>query len=65
MKNFKTLVCIGYILAVLSIVIGAIDKIAGFVIFSLGPLSYLRFSGYCLLFIISLSLVQLALGKKE
>lgn len=65
MKNFKTLVLIGYILAVFSIVVGIIVKINGFVIFTLGPLSYLRFSGYCLLFIISLSLVYLALGKKE
>ncbi|MFC1562669.1 hypothetical protein ACFL4Z_01305 [candidate division KSB1 bacterium] len=65
MKNFKTLVWIGYILAILSVVIGIIDKIAGFVIFNLTPPSYLIFSGYCLLFIISLSLVQLALGKKE
>ena len=65
MKNFKTFVLIGYILALLSILCGVIDKITTFAFFSLDPLSYLRFSGFCLLFIISLSLVQLVLSKKE
>ncbi|RKY83906.1 hypothetical protein DRQ09_09360 [candidate division KSB1 bacterium] len=65
MKYFKTLLWIGYILSVVSIIIGIIDKIAGFVIFNLGPLSYFRFSVYCLVFIISLCFVQLVLGKKE
>ncbi len=64
MKNFKTLVWTGYILALISIVIGILDVMVRFVIFSLSPISYLRFSGLCLLFVISLSLVQLALGKK-
>jgi len=64
MKNFKTLVWIGYILALVSIVVGILDKIFGLFIFSLIPTSYLKFSELCLLFVISLSLVQLALGKK-
>ena len=64
MKNFKTLVWIGYILALVSIVVGILDKIFGLFIFSLIPTSYLKFSELCLLFIISLSLVQIALGKK-
>jgi hypothetical protein len=64
MKNFKTLVWTGYILALISIVVGILDVIVRFVIFSLSPISYLRFSELCLLFVISLSLVQLALGKK-
>ena len=65
MKNFKMYVNIGYILAIISILIGAVDKIAKFRIFHLDPVSYLRFSAYCLLFIISLALVELVLGKKE
>jgi len=65
MKNLKTYVMTLYIIAILSIIIGAIDKVARFIIFSLDPLSYLRFSAYCLLFIISLCLVDMVLGKKE
>lgn len=64
MKNFKTLVWVSYILALVSIVVGILDVIVRFVIFSLSPISYLRFAGLCLLFVISLSLVQLVLGKK-
>ena len=64
MKYFKTLVWIGYILSLVSIIIGILDKIFGLFIFSLIPTSYLKFSELCLLFIISLSLVQIALGKK-
>jgi len=65
MKNYKMLLWIGYILSVVSIVVGIIAKMSGFVIFNLDALSYYRFSALCLLFIISLALVQLTLTKKE
>jgi len=65
MKNYKTLLWIVYILSVLSIVVGIIAKMSGFGIFNLDALSYYRFSIFCLLFIISLGLVQLTLTKKE
>jgi len=65
MKNYKMLLWIGYILSVLSIIVGIIAKMSGFGIFNLDALSYWRFSMFCLLFIISLALVQLTLIKKE
>ena len=65
MKGFKTLVWISYTLALISVIMGILDKIIGLFIFSLIPTSYLKFGALCLFFIISISLVQIALGKKE
>jgi hypothetical protein len=65
MKNYTNLLWACFILATLSLLVGIIVKIAGFGVFGLGPISYLRFTGICLLYAISLSLVQISLSKKE
>ena len=49
--------------ALIGFIIGIIDKIVGFVYFGLYPLSYMRFSGVCLLFVIAISLYQMAAAK--
>lgn len=65
MKYYKILLWVFFALAGISLIVGIIAKISGFIIFGLDPLSYLRFTGICLLFNITLSLVQISLTKKE
>lgn len=47
-------------LGLASLIAAVIAKIAGFLVWGLFPLSYLRFSGVCLLFVIAISLYQMA-----
>lgn len=47
-------------LGLASFIVGVITKVAGFVIWGFFPLSYLRFTGVCLLFVIAISLYQMA-----
>ncbi len=63
MKNFLIFVWIGYILTIISAVIAIIIKITGIRIFGASSDTYLLGCILCLLFIISLSLVQMALVK--
>jgi len=65
MKGYISLLWSCFILATLSILVGIISKITGSVVFGLIPLSYVRFTGICLLYAIALSLVQISLSKKE
>ena len=65
MKYYTTLLWIAFVLALISMIVGFIAKVSGFVIFSLTPISYFRFTGICLLFAIALSLAQISLKKKE
>lgn len=51
------------IVAVIAIIVAVIDKIVGLGILSLYPLSYLRFTGVCLLFVVAISLYQMAGAK--
>ena len=65
MKYYKTLLWIAYLLSIVSLIVGIIAKISGFVIFGLGPVSYLNFAGICLLYSIAFSLTQISLTRKE
>ncbi|OGP54767.1 MAG: hypothetical protein A2Y65_08735 [Deltaproteobacteria bacterium RBG_13_52_11] len=49
----------------LSFIVAIVDKIVGFVYWELYPLSYLRFTGICLLFVITISLYQMAAQKQK
>lgn len=60
-RYYTTLLWILFVLATLSLVVGVIAKATGFVVFGLIPLSYLRFTGICLLFAIALSVVEISL----
>jgi hypothetical protein len=59
MPYYKTVVWIFLILAVVSLVVGMLAKAIGFRIVGLYPISYLRFTGICLLFVVAVSLVEL------
>lgn len=51
--------------AAASLVIGIIAKATRFVVLGLMPLSYLRFTGVCLLFVIALAAARISLrGEK-
>ncbi len=63
-KHYSLLSRIFVVLALVSFIVAIIDKIFGFVIWGLFPLSYLRFTGVCLLFVIAFSLSQMAAKKK-
>lgn len=67
MKLYRVGLWILFLLATISLVIGMYCKASG-IIFPIGyayPLSFLRFSGICLLYIIALGVTEIALkGKK-
>jgi len=63
MKGYTTLLWIFFILAGVSLLLGIIAKATHFMIMGLAPISYLRFTGTCLLFCIALSLTQISLKK--
>ena len=65
MKNFEMLIWLGFGLADLSLLVGIIAKISGFVLFGLGPYSYFSFAGLCLLYVVALSLAQIALHMRK
>ncbi|MBW2038901.1 MAG: hypothetical protein JRI46_04780 [Deltaproteobacteria bacterium] len=50
-------------LGLASLIMGVIAKLVEFVVWGLLPLSYLRFSGICLLLVIAISLYQMAAKK--
>lgn len=49
MKYYSTLIRIVYLLSVVSLIIGIITKLMSSNIVGVSPLSYLRFTGICLL----------------
>ena len=51
------------IVAVIGIILAVLAKLFGFVWFGIFPLSYLRFTGVCLLFVAAISLYQMAGAK--
>lgn len=51
------------IVAVIAIILAVLAKIIGFAWFGIYPLSYLRFTGVCLLFVAAISLYQMAGAK--
>ena len=51
------------IVAIIAVILAVLAKILGFVWFGLYPLSYLRFTGVCLLFVVSISLYLMAGAK--
>jgi hypothetical protein len=65
MNNFFSFLNKFFLLVgLIGFIIGVIDKIVGFVYFGLFPLSYMRFSSVCLLFVIAISLYQIAAQKQ-
>ncbi len=67
MKGFKFGLWVCFLLAILSVLAGFIQKLTGVIItiskFPAYPLSFLRFGVFCLLFAIALSLAEIALKK--
>jgi uncharacterized membrane protein YdcZ (DUF606 family) len=59
-KFFSFLNKLFLIVAVIAIILAVLAKIFGFVWFGIYPLSYLRFTGVCLLFVAAISLYQMA-----
>jgi hypothetical protein len=53
------------LVGLLSLIVAIVDKIVGFVYFGLFPLSYLRFTEACLLFVIAISVYQMAAQKQK
>jgi len=64
MPYYKAIVWLFLILALISVIVGILAKGIGFQIVGLFPISYLRFTGTCLLFVIAVSLVELATRPK-
>jgi uncharacterized membrane protein YdcZ (DUF606 family) len=63
-KFFSFLNKLFLIVAVIAFIVAVLAKIIGFVWFELYPLSYLRFTGVCLLFVAAISLYQMAAAKR-
>ncbi|MFQ6041498.1 MAG: hypothetical protein ACE5PV_11630 [Candidatus Poribacteria bacterium] len=61
MKYYNLLLWILFILSALSLIVGVIAKAVGFIVFTLRPISYVRFTSVCLLGAIALSLVEISL----
>jgi hypothetical protein len=57
----KVLLFVGLISLILAVIVKFFEQFAYFGIF---PLSYLRFAGVCLLFVIASSLAQMTAGKQ-
>lgn len=62
-KFFSFLNTLFLILALIGLIVAVIDKLFVLGISTLYPLSYLRFTGACLLFVIAISLYQMAGAK--
>ena len=62
-KFFSFLNKLFLIVALIALILAVLAKIFGFVWVGLYPLSYLRFSGVCLLFVAAISLYQMAGAK--
>jgi len=65
MKYYNVLLWILFILAALSLIVGVIAKATGFRVFTLVPVSYIRFTAVCLLGAIALSLVEISLKIRK
>jgi hypothetical protein len=63
-KHFSFLNTFFLIVAIIAIIVAVLAKIIGFVWLGLYPLSYLRFTGVCLLFVAAISLYQMAGAKR-
>ncbi len=63
MRNFISLLRFVYLLSLVSLLIGIIAKLLGTNIVGVSPLSYLRFTGICILYVIALNLTQISLKK--
>jgi hypothetical protein len=64
-KLFSFLNNVFLLVGLLSLIVAIVDKIVGFVYFGLFPLSYLRFTEVCLLFVIAISVYQMAAQKQK
>jgi len=64
-KPMQVLMAIATALAVISIVIGIISRLAGTLVAGFTPSAYLRFTDTCLLFAITFALFLLLGGKLE
>jgi predicted acyltransferase len=62
-KFFSFLNKLFLIVALIALILAILAKIIGFVWFGLFPLSYLRFTGVCLLFVAAISLYLMAGAK--
>jgi hypothetical protein len=51
------------IAGLIGFILGVISKLTDIVYFGIFPLSYMRFTGVCLLFVIAISLYQMAATK--
>jgi len=65
MKYFDQFVWLSLGLADLSLVLGILAKIFGFVVFGLGPYSYFCFAALSLLYAIAISLTQIAMHTRK
>jgi uncharacterized membrane protein (DUF373 family) len=63
-KFFSFLNKLFLVVAFIAIIVAVLAKIFGFVYWELYPLSYLRFTGTCLFFVIAISLYQMAAQKQ-
>jgi hypothetical protein len=64
MPYYKTIVWVFLILAIVSLIVGIVCRAFDFMIIGLAPLTYMRFTGLCLLFVIAVSLVELTSRTK-
>ena len=62
-KFFSLLNKLFLIVALIALILAVIDKVFGLGILNLYPLSYLRFTGVCLLFVVAISLYLMAGAK--
>ena len=62
-KFFSFLNKLFLIVALIAIILAVLAKIIDFAWFGIYPLSYLRFTGVCLLFVAAISLYQMAGAK--
>lgn len=62
-KLFSFLNKVFLLAGLIGFIIGIITKLADIVYYGIYPLSYMRFTGVCLLFVIAISLYQMAGAK--
>ena len=63
-KFFSFLNKLFLIVALIAFIVAVLAKLFGFVYFGLYPLSYLRFTGVCLLYVAAISLYLMAVQKQ-
>ena len=62
-KLFSFLNKVFLLVGLIGFIIGVITKISDIIYYGIYPLSYMRFTGVCLLFVIAISLYQMAGAK--